>query len=103
MKPYYRQKILPGWNSWMRRRAISLMFAVHDSTGDWRIREEIDAVDPEEANRAARSAVAAGAEEIAFLQRCDSRTPQTLECCSSNLQEIPVHFAKCRRDAHSAC
>ena len=38
------------------------------SSGDWRIREEIDVVDLEDANRAACAAVAAGAEEIAFRQ-----------------------------------
>ena len=36
------------------------------STGDWRIREEIDAADAEEANRLACAAMAAGAESIAF-------------------------------------
>ncbi len=36
------------------------------ATGDWRIREEIDAADAEEANRVACAAVAAGAEGIAF-------------------------------------
>src|SRR5579859_6655445 len=34
--------------------------------GGWRIRETIDAVDPEEANRTAIDALSAGAEEIAF-------------------------------------
>src|SRR3954449_9199037 len=37
------------------------------STAGWRICEEINAADPEEANRAAYSAVAAGAEKISFL------------------------------------
>ena len=36
------------------------------TVGDWRIREEIDAADPEEANRFAVEAIGAGADEIAF-------------------------------------
>ncbi len=61
------------------------------STGDWRIREEIDAVDPVEANRAAHSAVLAGAGEIAF---CGVRIENAsdLEMLLDNLDEIPVHF-----------
>ena len=36
------------------------------TNGDWRIREEIDAADPEQANQLAVEAVAAGADEISF-------------------------------------
>src|ERR1035438_1032484 len=69
VKPYYRAEdiaalelpdVAPGAFPYLRSSR---------STGDWRIREEIEAADPEQANQAARSAVAAGAEEIAFLQR----------------------------------
>jgi methylmalonyl-CoA mutase len=61
------------------------------STGDWRIREEINISDPVLANHAARVAVAAGAEEIAFGN-------VAVECASDlvklqdNLGGVPVHF-----------
>jgi methylmalonyl-CoA mutase len=61
------------------------------TTGDWRIREEIDASDPEQANRAALKAVAAGAEEIAF-RNVALRNASDLRMLLANLQEIPVHF-----------
>ena len=62
------------------------------ATGDWRIREEIDAVDPEKANHAARSAVVAGAEEIAFLQRCESRMLQIWRLCWPTCRKFPFTF-----------
>ncbi len=61
------------------------------SSGGWRIREEIDAVDPEEANHAARRAVAGGAEEIAFSRAAVSNASD-LGILLANLGEIPVHF-----------
>ena len=61
------------------------------STAGWRICEEIDTVDPEEANRAACSAVAAGAEEIAFLNVA-IEDASDLEILDANLREIPVHL-----------
>ncbi len=63
------------------------------ATGDWRIREEIDATDAEEANRMACAAVAAGAEGIAcsgFLVE----SSRELEKLLRNLDAIPVHFAQ---------
>jgi methylmalonyl-CoA mutase len=63
------------------------------ASGDWRIREEVDAADLEAANRAARDAVAAGAEGIAFssllVERADG-----LGVLLQNLDEIPVHFER---------
>jgi len=61
------------------------------TTGDWRIREEIDATEPEEANGAAHSAVRAGAEEIAFLN-ANFKNASDLGMFLANLDEIPVHF-----------
>jgi methylmalonyl-CoA mutase len=60
-------------------------------TGDWRIREEIDAADPAAANRAALSAIAAGAEEIAFL-RVMLRNASDVRSLCANLPPIPLHF-----------
>ncbi len=91
VKPYYRAEDLAS---------IEPLNAVHGDigelhgprpSGEWSIREEIDAVDPKEANREALSAIAAGAEEIAFrsvLVQNASDLGQLL----ANLQEIPVHF-----------
>jgi methylmalonyl-CoA mutase len=63
------------------------------STGGWRIREEVDAVDPEEANIAARCAVKAGAEEISFCAAAIQNSSD-LGILLANLGEIPVHFEK---------
>ncbi|HEY1895990.1 MAG TPA: methylmalonyl-CoA mutase family protein, partial [Terracidiphilus sp.] len=49
------------------------------------------AVDPEDANRAAQCAVAAGAEEIAFSRAAVSNNSD-LGILLSNLSEVPVHF-----------
>ena len=91
VKPYYRAEDLAG--------AEFLNVAPGDfpyahgfrSTGGWRIREEIDAVDPEDANRTAQFAVAAGAEEIAF-SRVAIANASDLGILLSNLSEIAVHF-----------
>jgi methylmalonyl-CoA mutase N-terminal domain/subunit len=61
------------------------------TTGGWRIREEVNLVDPEEANHAARQAVAAGAEEIAFT-RAAIANYSDVALLLANLGEIPVHF-----------
>jgi len=62
------------------------------ATGDWRIREEIDAADPERANRLAMEAVAAGAEEISF---CGVGSPSQADVALMlvNLDGIPVRFS----------
>jgi methylmalonyl-CoA mutase len=62
-------------------------------TGDWRIREEIDAADAEEANRMACAAVAAGAEGIAFSGIL-VRGAGELERLLRGLDTIPVHFER---------
>ena len=59
--------------------------------GDWRICEEIDAVDPVEANRAACSAVTAGAEKIAF-RNVAIEDASDLGILESNLAEVPIHL-----------
>ena len=91
VKPYYRAEDIsglqfldaaPGDFPFLRGARLS---------GDWHIREEIDATDPEKANRAAQSAVAAGAEEIAFLNAA-LRNASDLGMLLANLQTIPVHF-----------
>ncbi|HEV2484713.1 MAG TPA: methylmalonyl-CoA mutase family protein [Terracidiphilus sp.] len=91
VKPYYRAEDIiglefldaaPGHFPYVRSSRL---------TGDWRIREEIDAANPEQANHAAQSAVAAGAEEIAF---CNVAAPNAsdLGMLLVNLQTISAHF-----------
>jgi len=91
VKPYYRAEDIAGLE-FPDAVPGAFPFARSDrATGDWRIREEIDAIEPEEANRAAHSAVLAGAEEIAFSNaRFESATD--LEILLAKLEKIPVHF-----------
>lgn len=91
VKPYDRAEDLKGLacmdaapGEFPYRRGAS-------SRGDWRIREEVDAADIEAANRAARDADAAGAEEIAFRGILIESATE-LELLLKNLDEIPVHF-----------
>lgn len=91
VKPYYRAEDLTGLTF---LNAVPGEFPYVRGTrsiGGWRIREEIDAVDPEEANSAARCAVAAGAEEIAFCHVAIAN-PSDLGILLANLGEVPVHF-----------
>jgi methylmalonyl-CoA mutase len=91
VKPYYRAEDIAGLEY---PDAVPGAFPYARgtrSTGNWRIREEIDAVDMEEANRAAHSAVLAGAEEIAFRNARFENTSD-LGMLLANLEEIPVHF-----------
>lgn len=60
-------------------------------TGNWRIREEIDAADPAEANRVAREAVASGVGEIAFRSRALHSSSDLQSLCAS-LHPIPLRF-----------
>lgn len=91
VKPYYRAEDIaafdfldaaPGDFPYLRGAHVS---------GNWRIREEIDIADPEQANRAAQQAVAAGAEEIAFTHAA-VHTASDLGLLLANMREIPVHL-----------
>jgi methylmalonyl-CoA mutase len=83
VRPYYRAEDSVGleYSSSLGAR----------TTGDWRIREEIDATDPKEANSAAHTAVVAGAEEISFRNVVIANASD-LAATLANLQDIPVHF-----------
>jgi len=95
VKPYYRAEDIAGLEfPDAIPGAFPYVRGTH-STGDWRIREEIDVTDPEEANRAAHSAVLAGAGEIAF-RNANFTNASDLEILLANLDEIPVHFEKAR-------
>jgi methylmalonyl-CoA mutase len=91
VKPYYRAEDTAGLE-YLEAAPGAFPYARGDRpTGDWRIREEIDATDPEEANQAALSAVLAGAEEIAFRKAAPANASE-LETLLANLDETPVHF-----------
>ncbi|MGA9587426.1 MAG: methylmalonyl-CoA mutase family protein, partial [Terracidiphilus sp.] len=92
VKPYYRAEDLiglpflnaaPGDFPYVRSARF---------TGDWRIREDVEIADAEEANRVACGAIAAGAEEIAF-HHTKLESPSDLALLLANLDAIPVHFA----------
>jgi methylmalonyl-CoA mutase len=91
VKPYYRSEdiselkhldALPGEFPYLRGS---------HATGDWRICEQIDAADPEDANRVACEAVIAGAEEIAFIGVAIEDVTD-LKTLIANLREVPVRF-----------
>ncbi len=93
VKPYYRAEDLKGV-AFLEAAPGEFPYVRGTlATGGWRIREEVDAVDPEEANAAARCAVAAGAEEIAFCGAAIHNSSD-LGILLANLGEIPVHFQR---------
>ena len=92
VKPYYRSDDLAGLQFLDAAPGVFPFVRGAHSTGDWRIREEIDLADPEEANHAACAAVAGGAEEIAFRQP-KLESPGDLATLLGNLHEIPIIFA----------
>ena len=92
VRPFYRAEDLDGLKG---LDAVPGEFPCMRGTrasGNWRIREQVDAVDPEEANSAARCAVAAGAEEIAFANAAVTNASD-LGILLANMGEIPVHFS----------
>ena len=92
VKPYYRSEDIASLEYLDAAAPGNFPFVRGDrATADWCIREEIEALEPVEANRAACAAVVAGAEEIAFLQAQVAGAPD-LAVLLAHLQEIPVHF-----------
>jgi methylmalonyl-CoA mutase len=93
VKPYYRAEDLQGLGGvdtvpgeFPYRRGAQ-------ASGDWRIREVIEETQPEAANHAARAAVAAGADEVAFhAVRITNATE--LKLLVANLGEISLHFER---------
>ena len=91
VKPYYRKEDIAALDSLRQSRVCSSIAAGRRLNGDWRIREEIDAINPEQANQDAQRAVAAGAEQIAFLN-ANVQNGSDLGLLLVNLQEVPIHF-----------
>jgi methylmalonyl-CoA mutase len=91
VKPYYRAEDL-GTLEYLGASTRSLLRARNARlANDWRIREQIDATNLEQANHNALRAIAAGAEEIAFLNVA-VKNASDLGLLLANLQEIPTHF-----------
>ena len=91
VKPYYRAEDVAGLEYPDARPGVFPYARGARSTGDWRIREEIYAVDRVKANRAAHSAVLAGTGEISF-RAANFENASDLNELLANLEEIPVHL-----------
>ena len=92
VRPFYRAEDLAGLDFLAAAPGEFPYVRGTHRSGGWRIREQIDAVDPEEANSAARRAVAVGAEEIAFSHAAVTNASD-LGILVANLGEIPLHFS----------
>lgn len=90
VKPYYRSEDIAGLNIDQIPGTFPYLRSTR-ATGNWRIREEIEADDPEQANRDAQDAIAAGAEEISFVGAV-VRSASDLGMLLVNLQKVPLHF-----------
>jgi methylmalonyl-CoA mutase len=90
LKPFYRADDLAGLPGLEAAPGQFPFLRGTCARAGWRIREEIEAADPEEANRLARAAVAAGAEEIAF-RGVKLAHPSDLTILFAQLEHIPLH------------
>jgi len=90
-KPYYRAADLKGLAMLDRAPGEFPYRRSSRATGDWTIREIVEANRHQTANRAACDAVAAGAEAIAF-RGLEFHSATDLELSLANLDEIPIHF-----------
>jgi methylmalonyl-CoA mutase len=91
LKPFYRTEDVAGIACMGGVPGVYPYVRGSRASGDWRIREEVRAADPEEANLSARAAVAAGAEEIAF-RGVRIENASDLALLLLQLEEIPVCF-----------
>ncbi|HEY3707439.1 MAG TPA: methylmalonyl-CoA mutase [Terracidiphilus sp.] len=97
LKPFYRAEDTAGL---ALTRAVLRRFPYvrgAEFNGNWRIRELIDAFDPEEANRRAQAAVSAGVEEVAFRLE-GLRAPSDLAVLFAQLEDVPLQFEGIDRD-----
>jgi len=90
VKPYYRAEEIASLNVDQAPGSFPYLRGTR-AKGDWRIREEIDADSPEEANREAQNALAAGAEEISFLNAV-VQNASDLSMLLANLKTTTLHF-----------
>lgn len=93
VRPYYRADDIAGLE-YLDAEPGEFPYARGTrSTGDWHIREEVDAADVDEAARAAVHAVTAGAQEIAFLNVA-IKNATDLQTLLAALPDVPIHFQK---------
>jgi methylmalonyl-CoA mutase len=90
VKPYYRQADVASLNFDQAPGSFPYLRSARVN-GDWLIREEIEATNPEDANRDAQNALAAGAEEISF-SRVVIQNLSDLGMLLVNLRAAPLHF-----------
>ncbi|HWS95576.1 MAG TPA: methylmalonyl-CoA mutase family protein, partial [Candidatus Methylomirabilis sp.] len=93
LKPYYRSEDLGGITFLDAAAGEFPYVRGNRASGGWEIREEIEARNPEEANRLAREALAAGAEEIAF-QSAPVSVREDLVRLLDGLGTASVHFSQ---------
>lgn len=93
LKPYYRAEDIAGLK-YLDAAPGAFPYVRGSRPTGWLIREEIDEADLKKANQGAHYAVAAGAEEIAFLNIA-IKNAVDLEELLTGLQDIPVHFHDC--------
>jgi methylmalonyl-CoA mutase len=98
VKPYYRSDDLAGLPFLDAGPGEFPFIRGAQSSGNWRIREEIDLLDAEDASRAACSAISGGAEEIAF-RHSKLESPSEIAILLANFHEIPLHFESLSPDA----
>lgn len=98
VRPYYRADGLAGLSFPDTAPGEFPFVRGARPSGGWRIREKIDASDPEEANRVACAAVKAGAEEIAF-SGSTIKNSSDLALLLANLNEIPLYFEGLNKEA----
>ena len=91
VKPYYRREDLRGIPFLDAGAGEFPYVRGNQSVGGWRIREEVESADLPEANRLAREALAAGAEEIAF-QDAPVTSREELLRLVEGLDAAPIHF-----------
>lgn len=98
VRPYYRAEDLAGLPFLDAMPGEFPFVRGTRCNGGWRIREEIDEVDPEEANRRAIEAVSAGAEEVSYI-RARIESESDLALLLANLTKVPVHVGNVSHQA----
>ena len=93
IKPYYRREDLGGITFLDAAAGEFPYVRGNRASGGWGIREEIEARNPEEANRLAREALAAGAEEITF-QNAPVTSHKDIVQLLDGVGDASVHFSQ---------
>jgi methylmalonyl-CoA mutase len=92
VKPYYRREDLDGLDYLLNQSPGEFPYARGTTAANnWKIREEIDAADVAQANRAAREALAAGADEICF-RRAVPHNLDDVHVLVDGLEHVPLHY-----------